>query len=451
MGSNKEPLLGSRSVSCDSIHQAGIKHVGSLGLVACTSNLVCAVFGAGQLVLPYAISKLGLSFGVFALVFFTLLSVHSLNTLTIYELHFAPGAKDCIDSFPELVVRVVGSVGTNICSAIVAFYAWGGALSFLVILKTQVAALTGWPGPIMVVLISAGIIFPLSSFEDLSPLKPFAILGCISAVFITAVVLIESPWDASGLLGVETCQGPQGTLGDISGPVAENLRWWPNSVVDVAAALPLLAFALNSSWAFIPILCTLSDKRPSDGEGISKIALRTKMLIWGSNSIIFINYFCLGVYGYLMFCGRTTPNILDSFSADVFVLFARCALSVQLTLALPMRFFVTRRTIANLRKSNGDQKELSQFSRIGLSAVLVGSAAFLAALPLRLETVLGITSSVCASMIIYIMPAMVDLWFQLPGRFKILRLTASLVSLVVGLFVFAGGLAANILGIAVGS
>jgi len=213
-------------------------------------------------------------------------------------------------------------------------------------------------------------------------------------------------------------------------------------MTSLAASLPLLSFALNSSWAYIPILCTLKDRRP----------VRYASLIAGSNAVILANYVLIAAYGYGMFCEETEPNILDSLggaaapgtTVEVLVRLARGALAAQLSLALPMRFFVARRTVG--------AGVSSLFGRVLLSASLVGSATFLAVLPLSLALVLGVTSSVCASMIIYILPALVDLKFRVDDPLipRSLRLAGSAVSLLVGLFVMIGGLAGNFLGIAVG-
>ena len=105
-------------------------------LGGCVANLVLAVLGAGQLVLPYALSQLGLGFGLVALLAFGVLSIHSCYTLSVYEFHFRPdppgGPPVCIESYAELVTRVLGRLGNTVCAALLAAYAWGGALSFLV-------------------------------------------------------------------------------------------------------------------------------------------------------------------------------------------------------------------------------------------------------------------------------------------------------------------------------
>ena len=41
----------------------------------------------------------------------------------------------CLESYSELVTRVLGSPGSLLCQFLLVFYAWGGAVAFLVILK----------------------------------------------------------------------------------------------------------------------------------------------------------------------------------------------------------------------------------------------------------------------------------------------------------------------------
>lgn len=410
-------------------------------------NLVLSVLGAGQLTLPYAMDQLGIALGLASLVLFTCLSMLSLHTLSVYLLYFKPGPRDCLDSYSELVVRVLGVAGTWICTALLAIYAWGGALSFMVILKTEFGFLAGLvpglahvQGSTLLVLVAACFIWPCSALEDCSKLKKFAPMGCIAAIFITIVVGICAPWGLSPPATEELCQGPGDDVVP-GGHFDESVRLWPSSFLNVAAALPLLSFALNSSWAFIPILCTLSEKRPR----------RVGSLIGASNLVIFLNYLPLATNGYLMFCSKIQPNILDSLGevtspgtfAGGLVVLARAALATQLTLALPMRFFVARRTLSGslgwgaLERGTG---------RAALAGALVASATALAIMPLSLATVLGVVSSVCASMIIYILPAYVDLRLRLPGA---LRKAGSVLNLLVGLFILLGGLTANLLGVAV--
>jgi amino acid permease len=443
-------LLDAGEVTCEAdspskLHPS-VKHVCSLSLGSCVANLVLAVLGAGQLVLPYAMGQLGLGFGICALVIFTALSAHSCYTLSVYELHFTAGAPVCIESYAELVVRMLGTAGSKVCTVLLALYAWGGALSFMVILKGELASLSGLPEATCLITLGTVLLWPLSSAEDLSALKATSPLGCAAAVFITAVVLLSTQWTGEAPLGARFCHGPSCRLDTdhASAEASLSIEWWPSSFLEAAAALPLLSFALNSSWAYIPILCTLKGRSSP---------VRYASLITISNLIILANYLLIAAYGYGMFCGRVAANILDSLGATAdpstavgfLVLLARVALSVQLSLALPMRFFVTRRTVG------GQVTGLA--GRIALSAALVGSATLLAILPLSLAMVLSVVSSVCASMIIYILPALLDLKFRIadPLLPRGLRLCCSVVSLLVGCFVLVGGLAGNLLGLSVGA
>jgi len=311
----------------------------------------------------------------------------------------------------------------------------------MVILKGELAALASFAtghspsGGVLLAVLSVAFLWPLSSLKDLSSFKRFSPLGCLAAVFITCVVLLCTRWTGEAPVGTDVCAGPRGS----ELPQLENgLRYWPESLLSVAASLPLLSFALNSSWAYIPILCTLRNKSKK----------RVSGLILSGNVVILANYLLISTFGYTMFCDGTAPNILDSLGSAtgsgagpvrLLIMSARLALSVQLALALPMRFFIAGRTIG------GDSN--SPAVRIGLAGLLVGSALALAVTPLSLATAMGITSSICASMIIYILPAIVDLRIGLKGT---ARRLLSLLSLVVGIFIFAGGLTANLLGVAVG-
>lgn len=431
-------------LSSSSVKAATPCNVGSASLFAATANLCLAVLGAGQLTLPYALSLLGLGGGLCGLLLFALLTLHSCHTLSVHAVHWTPSPTDSIDSYAEMVVRVLGPLGDKACTVLIAIYAWGGALSFMVILKSELkyvivqrSGFTALNESELLVALALIFIFPMGSLQDVSVLKWFSPMGCIAALFITFVVLLCAPWDGTAQMGLHSCSGPAGAnLGNLH---SDELQWWPESLVGIAAALPLLSFALNMSWAYVPILCTLRDRTTTP---------RVPCLVGCATTLVSINYFLLAVVGYSMFCGRVQPNILESLGNSVqdstlqglMVLLAKEALLVQLTLALPMRFFVARKSIL------GDKA--SFVARVSLSAVLVGAAAGLAVLPLNLATVMGVTSSICASMIIYILPAIIDLRTQLPGRF---RKVASMLSLLVGVIVMVAGLLANALGVAAGS
>ncbi|CAE7240273.1 slc38a2 [Symbiodinium sp. CCMP2592] len=404
------------------IGRYGDAHVGSTDVSRCILNVLLAVLGAGQLTLPYAIHKLGgLWQGAISLVLFTLLSMHSLKTLSFYELHFTP--EGCLESYSQLVIRVLGGSGSLLCQFLLVFYAWGGAVAFLVILKAEFVAFFPSYGRAVLCGIAC-FLWRLSSCEDLTFLKKFSWLGCVVAVLITVVTVFVSPPDLTEQ-GLQLCSSSH-----------------EPSLLDVAAALPLISFSLNSSWAYIPVLCTLSDKSHT-----------TSLIIW-SNLLILLNYMTLAASGYCRFGKDVKPNIMDSLGQDYadswMVRGAKVALCLQLSLALPLRFFVARKTIQDARQSLAG-------SNSSLALILVFGATAAALPDISLATVLGIVSGICASMIIYILPAIVDLRLRpnisgsrLSGT-DLANLLVSLLSLLVGILILLGSLWANAMGVAVGS
>jgi len=403
-------------------------------LFSATANMLLSVLGAGQLTLPYAFRELGWIAGLSFLLVFAFLGIHSLHCLSVHS-----RKKECLtsqgcSSYTELAVETFGPGIKKLCDALIAIYAWGGALSFMVILKAELnfldaqaigKAKTGaaWPDWLLLVLVSAFIIFPLCSRESPGGLRRVSPFGCAAAIFITFVVLACAPWSSSS-----RCEGH--TKGE--------MQLWPRSFLSAAAALPLLSFALNSSWAFLPILAGLRHREQCNA------------MIWLSMTLIAVDYSMLAFAGYSTFCDATEPNILTSLgrltSSDieqwklVVIVLAKAALAIQLTLALPLRFMVARSAICS---------SFSSWQRRWLlSAVLVASAAAIASTPIPLATTIGITSSVCASMIIYILPALIDLSVKSPG---VMRHLLSLMSLPVGLFVLLAGTAANVFGASAGA
>lgn len=81
----------------------------------------------------------------------------------------------------------------------------------------------------------------------------------------------------------------------------------------------------------------------------------------------------------------------------------------QLCCALPLRFHVTRNIIDEIIVRRFELDNHSDWALRGINAavtfIIVASAAILAILSDSLHVVIGLTSAVCASFVIYILPA----------------------------------------------
>jgi len=343
----------------------------------------------------------------------------------------------------------LGPRAKPVCDFLLFAYSWGGAVAFMIILKAELGYLllraSGkapgdhalLPDSVLLAIVSVAVVLPLSSMRNPAALKRFSPLGCVAALFITAVVLASAHWevDSSSFAGIlAVCNAL---------PFADGTQYrrYPHSFFSAMAALPLLSFALNSSWAFVPILAGLRQRTPR----------RVTCLIWSSSVAIAVDYAFLALVGSATFCSAVDPNILTSLGQTCsggwhcgIVLVAKVALAVVLTMSLPMRFFVARSVFSASCSETLKMRWLA-------SALLVLSAAALASSPVQLSVAIGVTSSICASGIIYILPALIDLSVDKESiATNVLRSACSILSLVLGFTLLLAGTVTNLMGAGVG-
>ena len=287
--------------------------------------------GAGQLILAYAMKEMGVAVGVVSLALFGVLSIYSLAALAVHTKRVRS------TSYPDLIQRVLGTKARFLAEVCLAFYAWGGGVAYLIILKEQLHILLSGGGWQMnsagyMVALSAACIFPLSLLRKFDRLKFSSFLGCIAAVWITLVVVVAAPWVSSGL---DSCA---------LALEVTHVEMVPESAIDYFQAMSLLPFALNMSWAFLNFLPKMRNQTP----------LRVTGLILGSNSIVLVNYVSIAVIGYLSYCGTITPNVLDSLCRTWRGLAAGVSAVARVALILPLSFsppiiFSVMRGVINVR------------------------------------------------------------------------------------------------------
>ena len=276
--------------------------------------------GVGQLILAYAMKEMGIAVGVVSLALFGVLSMYSLAVLAVHS------KRVCSTGYPDLVQKVLGKNARLFAEVCLAIHLWGAGVVYLIILKEQLHILLHrWSGgalrmnsAILMATFTAACIFPLSLLGKFDRLKFSSSLGCIAALWITLVVIVVAPWHAGGL---DTCA--------LASEVA-HVELVPKSAIGYFKALPLLPFALDMSWSFLDFLPNMRNRTPQ----------RVTGLIFGSSSIVFVNYITIAVIGYLSYCGTITPNVLDSLQnvegrRQVLVQVARVALILPLSFSPP--------------------------------------------------------------------------------------------------------------------
>ena len=439
---------------------------------AAATNLGMAVLGVGQLTLPYACSRhgLGLEGGLAAMAALTALALYSLWCLREGALRQKQGegvadaeadlsmplvadeqnlqARDrraVRTTYAKILDEHLGKFYVGVCDIMLLVYAWGGAVSFLVVIKQQIhliahsilahehaEALAKLPAFVPMDVLTAAVVLPLALLRNIKALRYSSVGGSLAAIFITAVVIIHNPT-------LEKCKLAQ----ERNLPPA-----LPTNPLAALGALPLLAFALNTSWSFVPVFVSMSNEAEC---GTRRETARLRRLgSWLAalvHLLVLVDYAIIAVVGSITFCDDVPQNILDGYTSDVrggeanwrahMVLFARIALVLQLCFALPLRFHVARGVII-------DERSATEWSLCLTTALLVVSAAAFASPPVGLKTTIGLTSAICASVVIYVLPARVHAAFaERPANAQLF--IAGLVA-AFGFVVLVGGSAGSVSG-----
>ena len=454
---------------------------GTASLTASLANVLIAVLGAGQLTLPYVMSQCGLLLGLVLLVFFAGVAAYSSELLR----YLSAATKSA--TYGDMLAKTLGPRWRGWSNGVVSLYAFGTAVSFMIIMLEELHRVADFFAPttseagmmmniasaansffgfgfssgvgdgdggggsgsdggvvaaekvpweenkrLLLVIVTAVIVWPLSLLRDLSMLRFTSVFGAFAAVYITAVVWAYAPFrmKTRGVISMDVCggdggrgggrgvvHGGSGELGyggggDGGGGVTMGKTTtttpllWPESVAAVSSAVPLLSFALNSGWAFVPIYSTMRDPTPARGSS----------LIARAHVLILVNYLAMASIGYLSFCDGVVDNVVDNLPVTaVPVLLARVALILQLCCGLPIRFHVTAGMIvASLRggagatttTTTGGTSCCGSLRWMVTQTCLVGSSLLFACLLTKLHVVVGLSAAVCASCIVYIFPGL---------------------------------------------
>eukprot|EP00192_Tetraselmis_astigmatica_P003830 CAMPEP_0117659378 /NCGR_PEP_ID=MMETSP0804-20121206/6401_1 /TAXON_ID=1074897 /ORGANISM="Tetraselmis astigmatica, Strain CCMP880" /LENGTH=541 /DNA_ID=CAMNT_0005466033 /DNA_START=40 /DNA_END=1665 /DNA_ORIENTATION=+ len=465
-------------------------------LSSTVATLCIGVLGTGQLALPYAVSLMGVAVGMAALALMGCVAVTTLYMLAECRQATRSG------NYGEVLHKVLGPGFANVANFLLALYAWGGGVTFMMILGIELEAVvrdTAGPaapswGPSGYLLAAVALcVLPLSCCRHLDSLRFTSTMGACAALYITAVVVGEAAWPAfasgasaaqcHGALPACVPEGPQchedtnpmlaaGAplleahlwpvlmfLGDNStASTAAKFRLWPGDgdlswfhvLFNVTSGLAMFGFALNSHWCFVPVMAAMKAPTPR----------RTTALIASSQTVVLLNYLLISFSGYFSFCNDTKDDILQNLGKSPAVILARAMLVAQLCFALPLRFSVTRgivkRFMFGQSSDASHHPDHSLASHILLTVAVVGSAAATAASASSISLAMSLASTVCASAICYVFPAMSFLSLQrkqqqhhhhhlrvLPSRLR--RATAYAI-LAYGSLMMVGGTAVNIAG-----
>lgn len=254
-------------------------------------------------------------------------------------------------------------------------------------------------------LLSVFVFFPLCCLRTLDKLRytSFVALGCV----VSFVVFVTS-------FGIWSLADKNFRPGDKDGQ--EDLVFARNDFIDFLKSIPLIFFSFVAHNNILLLYSEL--KRRSKPDRQSKfVTKRSKHLtaVRIALSTCAILYVFQGVFGYIMFRGDATGNILMHFDAsnDPFkkktfkVLFPTFKLIYVLVLifSFPVMAYGLRRSIHTFFWRT--EKEPSTRTRISQAALLVIASASLGiAAGTKVNVVFGLTGSVAASSVMFVLPSL---------------------------------------------
>jgi sodium-coupled neutral amino acid transporter 11 len=377
-------------------------------------NFVNSIVGAGIIGMPIAIKESGFFMGLILLV--TIGWLISKSTVLLIDC----GIKTKRIDLEQLCEHVLGPNGFYAATLFMFLYAFGAMIAYIVIIGDTVPVALDYfigedsPSKVVIMLISSvAVILPLCMMRDMSSLASTS-LASVTADFIMIIFIC------------------------IRGPIAARNQdtQFENSDINFVA-YSIFEGIGTFSFAFVcqhnSFIVYRSMKDPSL-ENWTKIC-NGSLMVAGSMCL------ALGLGGYLSFGSHSEGDILNNFSEDDEVMLAaRLLLALTMVFTFPMECFVARHAVFSAYhkyKYNKQQKLLhlheedsgddtidpagvvhiphpdpnhepvQALPHVLVTLVLWGIAVFIAIAFGDLRIVLALTGALAASMLGYILPAVV--------------------------------------------
>ncbi|CAM9603458.1 unnamed protein product [Scytosiphon promiscuus] len=347
------------------------------------ANFVNTIVGAGIVGLPFALRESGLWAGIFMLCLAAFLTNRATNMLIV------AGEKAGRLNYEELMAEAFGTVGLHCFSFFVVLLAFGAMSAYLIIVGDtipSVAEATGVSsGPFIdrhAVIFLFGIFaaLPLSLLKDLSKLAYTSGVSVLADVLLTIIVLFAATNEASDNPDIDR---------------SERYTFIRPTIFAGFGAI---------SFAFVCQSSSFLVYRSMAKGGVDRWAFVTR---W-SVAIALAMGMVLSLGGYLNFVNLTEGNILNNFPADYQPAnVARIFLALTMVFTYPMEMYVARHVLdVSLFQTFLGKGPITQARHFGQTLVLWAATIVLASSTENLGSILEIFGAFSASVIGYVMPAM---------------------------------------------
>ncbi|XP_076978569.1 solute carrier family 38 member 6 isoform X2 [Tamandua tetradactyla] len=364
----------------DELHRQGSPGV-SFGFSV--FNLMNAIMGSGILGLAYVMANTGiLAFG-FLLLMIALLASYSVHLLLNMCIQTA------VTSYEDLGLFAFGLPGKVVVAGTIIIQNIGAMSSYLLIIKTELPAaisefLTGdhsgsWylDGQTLLIIICAGIVFPLALLPKIGFLGYTSSLSFFFMVFFALVVIIKK-WSIPCPLTLNY--------------IAEYFQ--------SAFAIPTMAFSFLCHTSILPIYCELQSPSRKRMQNVTNTAIALSFLI----------YFISALFGYLTFYDKVESELLQGYSKylphDAIVVTVKLCILFSVLLTVPLIHFPARKALMMVFFSN------FPFSWIRHSLITLALNVIIVLLALYvpdIRNVFGVVGASTSTCLIFIFPGILHL------------------------------------------
>ncbi|XP_016056664.1 PREDICTED: sodium-coupled neutral amino acid transporter 4 isoform X1 [Miniopterus natalensis] len=460
-------------------------HPGTTSFGMSSFNLSNAIMGSGILGLSYAMANTGIILFVTMLLAVAILSLYSVHLL----LKTSKEGGSLI--YEKLGEKAFGWPGKIAAFISITMQNIGAMSSYLFIIKYELPEVirtfmgleenTGeWylDGNYLVILVSVGIILPLSLLKNLGYLGYTSGFSLTCMVFFVSVVIykkfqipcplpildhnagnltfnstlpmhvvmLPNNSESSGVnfmmdythqnpAGLDENQAKHSLHGSGVEYEVHSDKCQPKYFVfnsRTAYAIPILAFAFVCHPEVLPIYSELKDRSRRKMQTVSNISI-TGMLIM---------YLLAALFGYLTFYGEVEDELLHAYikvyTFDTTLLLVRLAVLVAVTLTVPIVLFPIRTSVITLLFP---RRPFSWIRHIVIAAMLIALNNVLVILVPTIKYIFGFIGASSATMLIFILPASFYLKLVKKEPLRSPQKVGALIFLVVGIIFMSGSMA----------
>ncbi|KAL8992818.1 MAG: hypothetical protein Q9169_006819 [Polycauliona sp. 2 TL-2023] len=304
----------------------GRKEVGVMGQASWLSsviNLVNTIVGAGVLAMPLALSRMGITFGIFVILWAGATAGFGLYLQTRCARYLERGSA----SFFALS-QITYPNAAVIFDAAIAIKCFGVGVSYLIIIgdlmpgvvegfsenAASVSFLVDrhfWVTGFMLIII------PLSFLRRLDSLKYTSVIALISISYLVILVVAH-------FIREDTMQN--------RGPIRV-VRW--ESAIATLSSFPVIVFAYTCHQNMFSILNEIGDNSH----------FRTTSVVLASIALAASTYVLVAITGYLSFGNAVQGNIVSMYSSSISSTIAKAAIVVMVMFSYPLQVHPCRASV----------------------------------------------------------------------------------------------------------